>query len=110
VVFRPLGRIVVKGRTQAVPLFEVFGLKEQVTPKMREGLALFERGLERYYARDWDGALELFARSRDLEVNVPGRTAGVVSNPSLVYLDLTAKMKSAPPAPDWDGVFVMTDK
>lgn len=110
IVFRALGRIVVKGRTQAVPLYEIFSLKEQVTPAMRECLGLFEQGLARYYARDWDGALALFAQSRELELNVPGRTPGVSSNPSLVYLELTAKLKQSPPQPDWDGVFVMHEK
>ncbi len=110
ILFRPLGRIVVKGRTQAVPLFEIFSLKEHLTPQMSECLGLFEQSLAKYYARDWDGALAGFAQSRDLEINVPGRSPGVASNPSLVYLDHTARMKQSPPPPDWDGVFVMSDK
>ena len=110
ILFRPLGRIVVKGRTQAVPLYEIFGLKELVTPAMRECLGLFEQGMAKYYVRDWDGALALFAQSRELEPNVPGRAPGVSSNPSLVYLDLTAKLKQSPPRPEWNGVFVMADK
>src|SRR5471030_4889 len=57
VVFRPLGRIVVKGRTQAVPIFEIVGLKENVTASARECIGLFAQGLEKYYAREWDAAL-----------------------------------------------------
>ena len=85
VVFRPLGRIVVKGRTQPVPIHEIVGLKEDVTDRTRECIGLFAEGLERYYARDWTAAVVRFERSRELEFNVPG----VVSNPSLVYLDIT---------------------
>lgn len=110
VVFRPLGRIVVKGRTRAVPIFEIVGLKEHVTDQTRECLVLFSQGLEKYFARDWDGALALFARSRDLEFNVPGKTPGVVSNPSLVYLEITEHFKHQPPAENWDGVYVMKEK
>ncbi len=110
ILFRPLGRIVVKGRTQAVPLFEVVGLKETATSAMRECLELFAQGLEKYYARDWDGALSFFARSRDLEPNIPGRSPGVAGNPSLVYVDLVARMKANPPPANWEGVFVMADK
>jgi adenylate cyclase len=33
VVFRQLGRIVVKGRSTAVPIYEIVGLKETVTPR-----------------------------------------------------------------------------
>ncbi len=110
IVFRPLGRIVVKGRTQAVPLYEIFGFKEHVTATMSGCLELFEQALAKYYARDWDGALALFAQSRDLEPCVPGRSPGVSSNPSIVYLDHVAKVKLAPPPPDWDGVFIMAEK
>jgi adenylate cyclase len=110
VVFRPLGRIIVKGRTKAVPIYEIVGLKEDMTPRTRECLALFEQGLAKYYARDWDGALALFAQSRDLEANVPGVTPGVMSNPSLVYLDITADYRREPPPENWDGVYVMKEK
>ena len=110
VVFRPLGRIVVKGRTNAVPIFEIVGLKEHVTEQTRECLRLFEQGLEKHYARDWDGALVLFAQSRELEPNVPGKTPGVVSNPSIVYLRITEDYKVEPPGDIWDGVYHMKEK
>jgi adenylate cyclase len=110
VVFRPLGRIVVKGRTQAVPIYEIAGLKEHLTPQTRECIATFSAGLEKYYARDWDAALKLFAQSREFELNVPGKTPGVVSNPSLVYLSITEHYKHEPPAENWDGVYVMKEK
>lgn len=55
-------------------------------------------------------ALGLFAQSRELETNVPGKTPGVVSNPSLVYLDITRQYQAEPPPEDWDGVYVMKEK
>lgn len=111
VVFRALGRIVVKGRTQAVPIYEIVGLKEDVAEKTRECIALFEQALEKYYARDWNGALELFAKSKALEPNVPGVTPGVVSNPSIVYLEkVVPEAIEEPPREDWDGRYVMREK
>ena len=111
VVFRSLGKIVVKGRTQAVPIYEIVGLKEDVTEKTRECIALFERALARYYARDWKGAMELFTKSRELEPNVPGVTPGVVSNPSLVYLEkVVPEAIEEPPPENWDGRYVMKEK
>ncbi|MBI5767480.1 MAG: CHASE2 domain-containing protein [Verrucomicrobia bacterium] len=111
VVFRPLGRIVVKGRSQPVPVYEIVGLKESVTPQARECVGVFERALARYYAKDWDGALKLFAQSRELEWNVPGKTPGVVSNPSIVYLDRVVPEAIAEPPPgDWDGRYIMHEK
>jgi len=110
IVFRPLGRIVVKGRTTAVPIHELVGLKEHVSDPARECLALFAQGLERYYARDWDGAEGFFHQSARLEPNQPGVTSGVSSNPSLVYQKIIASYRAHPPPPDWDGVYVMTEK
>jgi adenylate cyclase len=110
VVFRLLGRIVVKGRTQPVPTFEIVGLKETVTADTRECLALFEQGLAKYYGRDWEGALALFRRSSELEPNIPGRTEGVSLNPSLFYLDHIRKCQAEPPPAHWDGSYHMTEK
>ena len=110
VLFRALGRIVVKGRAQPVPIFELVALAESATDANRECIATFEKGLARYYARDWDGALELFRRSEALEVNGPGRTTGAKTNPSLVYIEKTEAFKAEPPPPDWDGVEVMKEK
>ncbi|HYP18282.1 MAG TPA: adenylate/guanylate cyclase domain-containing protein, partial [Opitutus sp.] len=110
VVFRALGRIVVKGRTQAVPIYEVVGLKEHVSDRTRECVGIFEEALARYYARDWEAALQLFGRSSALEPNQPGETPGVVSNPSRVYLEIVEHYRGEPPGPDWDGVYVMKEK
>jgi len=110
IVFRPLGRIVVKGRKQAVPIYEITGLKEHVTDSTRECIALFSQGLARYYERDWAGAEALFRRSLALEPNQRGKSPGVSSNPSLVFLDITSHYAAHPPPDDWDGVYVMTEK
>jgi len=110
VIFRPLGKIVVMGRSQPVPVFEIAALKEDAASPMRECLGLFGEGLARYHARDWDGALAKFKESAGLEPNQPGKTPGVKSNPSLVYQQIVAQMKTTPPGPDWDGVYVMKEK
>jgi adenylate cyclase len=81
-----------------------------VTAPTRECIALFEQALASYYARDWERALALFAQSSELELNVPGKTPGVASNPSLVYIGITEQYKLVPPPENWDGVYVMTEK
>ncbi len=110
VVFRPLGRIVVMGRSQPVPIFEIVGLKESLAPTARECIGLFEQGLAKYYARDWDGAIALFKESGRLEPNQPGKTPGVKTNPSLVYIGIAADYKVEPPPVNWEGVYVMKEK
>ncbi len=77
---------------------------------MRECVSIFEKGLARYYARDWAGAIELFRSSEMLEVNGPGRTTGAKSNPSLVYIAIAEAYQLEPPPEDWDGVYHMKEK
>ncbi len=110
VVFRALNRIVVMGRSQPVPIYEIVGLKETVTPAARECIAIFEQGLAKYYAQEWDAAIALFQQSSPLEPNQPGVTPGVKTNPSLVCIGIAEKYKIEPPAPGWDGRYIMTEK
>jgi adenylate cyclase len=110
VLFRALGRIVVKGRTQPLPIHELFSLGSEATDAMRECIALFEQGLAKYYARDWDGAIGLFRRSEVLEPNGVGRAPGTSNNPSLVYIGIAEGYREDPPPSDWEGVFEMKEK
>ncbi len=110
IVFRPLGRIVVKGRAQATPIYEIVGLKETVDDRTRECLAIFDQGLERYYRQDWVGAIAQFEQSSALEPFQPDPATGVASNPSLIYLKIISEYQKHPPGPNWDGVYVMSEK
>jgi adenylate cyclase len=110
VVFRPLGRIVVMGRSKPVLIYEIMGLKESLPAGAHECIDLFERALARYYVRDWDGAIERFKQCVELEPNQPGKTPGVKTNPSLVYLGITEHYKAEPPPENWDGVYIMKEK
>jgi adenylate cyclase len=110
VVFRAIARIVVKGRTLPVPIHEIVGLKEHISDSTRECLALFDDGLNRYYQQDWAGAIGQFRRSAVLEPNQPGKTPGVVSNPSSILQELAGRYAAEPPPKDWNGVYVMKEK
>jgi adenylate cyclase len=109
-VFRYLDKIVVKGRSQPVPVHEIVGLKEDVSPETRECLELFAQGIERYLAQDWDAARAFFRRSAELEPNAPGKTPGVETNPSRVLISRCEEMREHPPGHGWDGVYVMKSK
>jgi adenylate cyclase len=110
IVFRALGKIIVKGRSTGLPIFELAALEEDATDQLRECIALFEQGLAKYYARDWAGALAFFHRSEVLEPNGKGRKPGTSNNPSLVYIGITEGYREEPPPPDWDGVYEMKEK
>jgi adenylate cyclase len=109
VVFRPLGKIVVKGRVKAVPIFEIVGLRENVSESTLRCVEIFARGLEKYYARDWDGALACFTESAQFE---PWRNPDpdAVANPSSLYIGLVENYRKYPPPEEWDGVYVMREK
>ena len=110
VVFRALGRIVVMGRSQPVPIYEIVDLKETIAPTTRECIGLFEQALAHYYARSWNNAIALLKQSAALEPNQPDRTPGVKTNPSLVYLGIAEHYRAEPPPENWDGVYVMKEK
>ncbi len=112
VVFRFLDKIVVKGRTIAVPIYEIVGLKENVTTQTRECLGVFAEGITRYLAQDWNGAEALFRKSAEIEPNIPGKTPGVENNPSLTLIKRCDYMRAHPPATatGWDGGYVMKEK
>lgn len=110
VIFRSLGRIIVMGRSQPVPIYEVVALKEDLIASWGDCLAQFEGALTCYHARDWHGAIDAFRRAAELEMNQPGKTPGVKTNPSLVYIDICQRYLVDPPAENWDGVYVMTEK
>ena len=110
VVFRYLDKIVVKGRTRPVPIYEIVGLKEDVTDQTYEGLILFAQGMSLYLARDWDSAEARFGQSAELEPNRPGDTPGVENNPSLTMIARCRYMRENPPEPGWNGVYVMKQK
>jgi adenylate cyclase len=109
-VFRYLDKIVVKGRSIPVPIYEIVGLKENVTDQTRDCLGIFAEGINRYLAQDWDGAEALFRKSGEIEPNIPGKTPGVENNPSLTLIKRCDYWRAHPPGPGWTGVYEMKEK
>ena len=101
-VFRYLDKIVVKGRTQPVKMFEVADLRSEASQKLFDCIGLYEQGMEKYLSQNWDEAIKLFNKSLELEVHE--------NNPSLILLDRAKELKKNPPGGTWDGVFVMKSK
>lgn len=110
VVFRPLNKIVVKGRMQPVDVFEIVGLCEHLSPDTLACVQIFGEGLRHYHARDWERAKKLFSESARLELNKPGENPGVVLNPSLALLDMIRELEGHLPLGDWDGSLTLREK
>lgn len=103
VLFRALDRIVVKGRTRPVAIYEAMALREDATPRLHECAERFAAGLDAYLAREWAAARAHFEASLPLERHAK-------NNPSRVLLARTLEMQAHPPGPEWDGVYTMTSK
>lgn len=110
IAFRYLDKIVVKGRSQPVAMFEPTGFMSELTQETQDCLDCFQQGIDKYLLQDWDGALMLFEKAKEMEPNKPGVTPGVKDNPSMILIDRCNVMKENPPGDDWDGVYIMTTK
>ena len=110
IAYRYLDKIVVKGRTQPVEMYEVTGFWDELTQDSKDCLDLFQQGIDNYLKQEWDKSEALFERAKELEPNRPGVTPGVKDNPSMILIDRVKAMRESPPGDEWDGVYIMTSK
>ena len=101
VVFREVDRIKVKGKDDAVTVYEPVGLEVEVDRKARDELKLWNQTLKSYRAQHWDG----------VEVNLLNlqRVNSGCSLYELYAREVTNKRRNPPPA-DWNGVTVFDEK
>lgn len=109
-VFRFLDRIIVKGRSQPVGVYEVVGFSKYMPHKTFDCHEIFDKAMSSYLDQDFNKAIELFGESSELEPNIPNVTPGVNTNPSLIMKTRCLLLKLSPPGDNWDGVYTMTSK
>jgi adenylate cyclase len=99
---RKLDRIVVKGKTQPVAVYEIMEYHtEDSYPSLGEALELFREAMRRYRQRDFAGAAALFDRVR--AINPQDRAAAL-------FVERCARLEAAPPPDGWDGVWRLESK
>ena len=91
-VWRELDAIRVKGRTQAVRIFEPLGLAGEVAPELLSRTQVYEKGLAQYRLRDFGAAAQQFARG------------AAEDPPSAFFLEHARQLVRQPPGPDWEPV------
>jgi adenylate cyclase len=97
-VWRELDTIRVKGRTEAVRIFEPLGLADQVASDLISRARAYGEGLMRYRTRDFAGAADAFARvARD-------------DAPSAYFLARARELARRPPGADWEPINVQEEK
>lgn len=98
---RELDLIKVKGKHQAVAVYELLGLRGETPRELLELAGVFGRGLERYRAGDFDAAGRFLSEALRLRQD---------DGPSKVLLGRIAEFRKAPPPKDWDGSHEMHEK
>jgi adenylate cyclase len=101
VVFREVDRIKVKGKDEAVTIYEPLGLDTEIDKKTQDELKLWNQTLRAYRAQQWDQAE---VNLLNLQRMNPG--CGLYQ----VYSQTIAEKRRTPPPPDWDGVTAFDEK
>jgi adenylate cyclase len=99
---REIDRVVVKGKTETVDVYEVLDYHDETSfPNLMEVLSDFRYGLALYRKSQWEQAIRAFS-------------AALQKNPDdtlcRIYLDRCQHFKNSPPGEGWNGVWVMTSK
>ena len=98
VVFREIDRVKVKGKAEAITIYEPLGLEGETS---HDELHLWSEVLHAYRARDWDAAD--MSLGHLLALN-PGCALYAIT------LQKVQDKRRNPPPSDWDGVTVFDDK
>jgi adenylate cyclase len=100
-IYREVDHVRVKGKLEAVAIFEPIGLQGEVVNAAVEDVERFHKAVEFYRKQRWDDAERLV---KSLQY----------SNPEFklykLYLERIAYFRTHPPGTNWDGVFVFTHK
>lgn len=99
--FRKLDKVVVKGKTQSVTIYELLGQKGSLTGDWPVFVRTYEAGLDEYFRRNWREAQTFFERAQSL---MPGdRSSALLDRRCVQFLN-------NPPPEDWNGGFVYARK
>ncbi|MBU0992399.1 MAG: adenylate/guanylate cyclase domain-containing protein [Proteobacteria bacterium] len=98
---RELDIVKVKGKDDAVRLFELVGLHNKTESDKRDMIREFQEGLSLYRSRKWNEAKDVFQSILSRHPD---------DGPSALYFKRTEQMKSENPGEGWDGITVFTQK
>ncbi|MCE7937918.1 adenylate/guanylate cyclase domain-containing protein [bacterium] len=99
---REVDRVVVKGKTEAVSIFEILEHHDDTTfPGMIDALEAHRDGLALYRQGRWRDAVAAFEKALAIRPD-----DGLVR----MYIDRCRELEAHPPAGAWDGVWHLTEK
>jgi class 3 adenylate cyclase/HAMP domain-containing protein len=95
---RLIDKVAVKGKTRGV---KIFTAKKTLSAAEAEAWGLHNQGMERYYRRDFKGAIDFFQKTQ--RALPKDYAAELMMGRCLDFM-------KAPPPKDWDGVEIMDEK
>lgn len=100
-VYRPLGRVQVKGRQQVTSVYELVARPGAADERRLACIRLFSEALEAFEERRFAHAAELFAAAVQAQPDDPI---------ARYYLSLCQSLHRAPPPDDWTPAIELTEK
>jgi len=100
-MLRPVARLQVKGKTEAVQVFELFGERQDCDAETIRFSDAFTTAFEAYCQRDFTTAVTLFQDVLNIR---PGDYLGSH------YLEQALEFSLTPPGPEWQGVLKLETK
>jgi adenylate cyclase len=101
ILFRHVDRVKVKGKTEAVDLYEPVNLFSEASSDVCYEVQTFNEAHKCYHHQRWDDAETLLQQLKAKKSDVKLYT---------LFLDRIADFRKNPPAAGWDGSIVMTEK
>jgi adenylate cyclase len=99
---RELDKIIVKGKTQPVSIYELVGLSSDPIPEQKQRvIEHYQKGRELYLNRDFAIAMGEFAQVLKIDPN---------DKAADMHLDRCQHWLKSTPPDDWDGVWTLTEK
>ncbi len=99
---REVDRVIVKGKTETVGVYEVLDHhNEETFPNIMEVVNHFKNGLDHYRRGSWDRAIDSFNEA--VKLNEEEKLCSM-------YIERCNYLKSNPPQNEWDGVWIMKSK
>ncbi|HEX7048264.1 MAG TPA: adenylate/guanylate cyclase domain-containing protein [Gammaproteobacteria bacterium] len=96
-----LDRVRVKGKAEAITIFEPLGLRDSLPKELKQLRARHKQALMLYREQQWDAAEREFFSLAQSYADKPLYR---------LYLDRIAYFRQHPPPADWEGVFTFSTK
>jgi adenylate cyclase len=98
---REIDTVIVAGKSEPVRIFELLGKVSELDPSQAELRDVYADGLAAYRRQDWDAAEQRFNACTRLRAS---------DGPAGVLRERCVAFRAAPPPPDWDGVWHLTEE